>query len=46
MPAVEVVGDHPRSLRGAAKGGHFAAWEEPAVFADEVRAAFRSLRQT
>jgi pimeloyl-ACP methyl ester carboxylesterase len=28
----------------AAKGGHFAAWEEPDVFAGEVRAAFRSLR--
>jgi pimeloyl-ACP methyl ester carboxylesterase len=27
------------------KGGHFAAWEEPELFADEVRAAFRSLRQ-
>src|SRR5262245_35292641 len=27
------------------KGGHFAAWEEPALFADEVRAAFRSLRR-
>jgi pimeloyl-ACP methyl ester carboxylesterase len=27
------------------KGGHFAAWEEPDVFASEVRAAFRSLRQ-
>jgi pimeloyl-ACP methyl ester carboxylesterase len=26
------------------KGGHFAAWEEPELFADEVRAAFRSLR--
>jgi len=26
------------------KGGHFAAWEEPEVFANEVRAAFRSLR--
>jgi pimeloyl-ACP methyl ester carboxylesterase len=26
------------------KGGHFAAWEEPEVFASEVRAAFRSLR--
>ena len=26
------------------KGGHFAAWEEPDVFASEVRAAFRSLR--
>jgi pimeloyl-ACP methyl ester carboxylesterase len=26
------------------KGGHFAAWEEPDLFASEVRAAFRSLR--
>jgi pimeloyl-ACP methyl ester carboxylesterase len=25
------------------KGGHFAAWEEPELFASEVRAAFRSL---
>jgi pimeloyl-ACP methyl ester carboxylesterase len=26
------------------KGGHFAAWEEPKLFSEEVRAAFRSLR--
>jgi pimeloyl-ACP methyl ester carboxylesterase len=26
------------------KGGHFAAWEEPDIFSDEIRAAFRSLR--
>jgi pimeloyl-ACP methyl ester carboxylesterase len=26
------------------KGGHFAAWEQPLVFAEEVRAGFRSLR--
>ncbi|HMF95626.1 MAG TPA: alpha/beta hydrolase [Vicinamibacterales bacterium] len=26
------------------KGGHFAAWEKPDLFAREVRAAFRSLR--
>jgi len=26
------------------KGGHFAAWEQPALFAGEVRAAFRSFR--
>ena len=26
------------------KGGHFAAWEQPALFAAEMRAAFRSLR--
>jgi pimeloyl-ACP methyl ester carboxylesterase len=28
------------------KGGHFAAWEEPALFSAELRAAFRSLRQS
>jgi pimeloyl-ACP methyl ester carboxylesterase len=28
----------------AARGGHFAAWEEPDVFTTEVRAAFKSLR--
>jgi pimeloyl-ACP methyl ester carboxylesterase len=28
------------------KGGHFAAWEQPALFSAEVRAAFRSLRQS
>lgn len=26
------------------RGGHFAAWEEPELFATEVRAAFRPLR--
>jgi pimeloyl-ACP methyl ester carboxylesterase len=26
------------------KGGHFAAWEEPQLFAQEMRAAFKSLR--
>jgi pimeloyl-ACP methyl ester carboxylesterase len=26
------------------KGGHFAAWEQPKLFSDEVRAGFRSLR--
>ena len=26
------------------KGGHFAAWEQPQVFAEEIRAALRSLR--
>jgi pimeloyl-ACP methyl ester carboxylesterase len=27
-----------------AKGGHFAAWEQPELFSAELRAAFRSLR--
>jgi len=28
----------------AEAGGHFAAWEEPQLFSQEVRAAFRPLR--
>jgi pimeloyl-ACP methyl ester carboxylesterase len=28
----------------APKGGHFAAWEEPEIFSQELRAAFASLR--
>jgi pimeloyl-ACP methyl ester carboxylesterase len=27
------------------KGGHFAAWEQPALYAEDVREGFRSLRQ-
>ena len=26
------------------KGGHFAAWEQPQLFSEEIRASFRSLR--
>jgi pimeloyl-ACP methyl ester carboxylesterase len=28
----------------ADKGGHFAAWEQPLLYAEEMRAAFRTLR--
>lgn len=28
------------------KGGHFAAWEQPELFSAEMRASFRSLRQS
>ena len=28
----------------AARGGHFAAWEERQLLAEELRAAFRPLR--
>jgi len=28
------------------KGGHFAAWEQPELFSAELRAAFKSLRQS
>jgi len=30
----------------ADKGGHFAAWEQPAILSREIRAGFRSLRGT
>jgi pimeloyl-ACP methyl ester carboxylesterase len=30
----------------AARGGHFAAWEEPALFTAELRAAFKPLRRS
>ncbi|WP_264537532.1 epoxide hydrolase family protein [Flavobacterium sp. N1736] len=29
----------------AEKGGHFAAWEQPKIFTEEMRAAFKSLRK-
>ncbi|OKP74379.1 multidrug MFS transporter [Ensifer adhaerens] len=28
----------------ALKGGHFAAWEEPEIFVEEIRAGFKSMR--
>ena len=28
----------------AERGGHFAAWEQPQLFSQELRAAFRALR--
>jgi hypothetical protein len=29
----------------AGKGGHFAAWEQPQLFSEEVGAGFRPLRK-
>jgi pimeloyl-ACP methyl ester carboxylesterase len=31
-------------FREAERGGHFAAWEEPQLFSEEMRATFRSVR--
>jgi hypothetical protein len=31
-------------FNNADRGGHFAAWEHPEMFATELRAAFKSLR--
>jgi pimeloyl-ACP methyl ester carboxylesterase len=28
------------------KGGHFAAWEQPQLFAQELRAAFKPVRRS
>ena len=34
----------PICFNEAGRGTHFAAWQEPALFTTEVRAAFGSLR--
>jgi pimeloyl-ACP methyl ester carboxylesterase len=41
---VEQVYPNPTYFNEVDRGGHFAAWEEPQLFSEEVRAAFRSLR--
>jgi pimeloyl-ACP methyl ester carboxylesterase len=41
---VEASYPNVRYFHEVDKGGHFAAWEEPELFTEEVRAAFRSLR--
>ena len=41
---VEKLYPHVSYFNVAARGGHFAAWEEPQLFSEGVRAAFRPLR--
>jgi pimeloyl-ACP methyl ester carboxylesterase len=41
---VEAVYPNVTYFNEVDKGGHFAAWEEPELFSEEIRAAFRSLR--
>jgi pimeloyl-ACP methyl ester carboxylesterase len=41
---VETVYPNPAYFNEVDRGGHFAAWEEPDLFAAEVQAAFSSLR--
>jgi len=41
---VEVAYPGLAYFNAADRGGHFAAWEEPALFVSELRAAFKSLR--
>jgi pimeloyl-ACP methyl ester carboxylesterase len=37
---------HVIYFSAADRGGHFAAWEEPQLFSEEIRAGFRPLRWT
>ena len=41
---VEIVYPDLAYFNEVDKGGHFAAWEEPQLFSEELRAAFRSVR--
>ena len=41
---VDKVYTHVIYFHEADRGGHFAAWEEPQLFSDELRAGFRPLR--
>ena len=41
---VEKFYPHVIYFNEASQGGHFAAWEEPQLFSEELRAAFRTLR--
>jgi pimeloyl-ACP methyl ester carboxylesterase len=41
---VEQVYPNPTYFNKADTGGHFAAWEEPQLLSEDVRATFRSLR--
>jgi Epoxide hydrolase N terminus len=45
-PRTWVEGSYPTLtyFNKAARGGHFAAWEEPELFGEEMRATFRSVR--
>jgi hypothetical protein len=41
---VEVAYPGLAYLNAVERGGHFAAWEEPMLFAAELRTAFKPLR--
>jgi pimeloyl-ACP methyl ester carboxylesterase len=40
----QIMATRPQTLNRLDRGGHFAAWEQPDLFAAEMRASFRSLR--
>jgi hypothetical protein len=37
---------HTAAIAVGAKGGHFAAWEQPQLLTSEMRAAFKTLRRS
>jgi hypothetical protein len=41
---VDKLYPHVIYFHEAGRGGHFAAWEEPQLFSEEVRSGFRPLR--
>ena len=41
---VEATYPNLRYFNEVDRGGHFAAWEQPQLFSDELRTAFRTLR--
>jgi hypothetical protein len=41
---VEKLYPHVIYFQEASRGGRFAAWEQPQVFSEELRAGFRALR--
>jgi pimeloyl-ACP methyl ester carboxylesterase len=41
---VEKLYPHVIYFNEASRGGHFASWEEPQLFSEEIRAGFRPLR--
>ena len=46
-PSIDTERAYPHNLihyNKLDKGGHFAAWEQPDLFAAEMRTSFRSLR--
>jgi hypothetical protein len=41
---IETVNTGVAYYNAVDRGGHFAAWEEPALFVSEMRAAFKPFR--
>jgi hypothetical protein len=44
--ALRTAYERERTYNRVDKGGHYAAWEQPQLFSEEVRAGFRPLRKS